>query len=744
MTTRHTTPLQRTVLFLACASAVAFTATAQTASPMAFQRIATFDAVRNAPPGQKPDAKSVAEIVASNEAGTLLVYTDSEQRGIGLVDIRDPKRPQAAGFVPMGGEPTSVVITQGKALVAVNTGTRFFQPEGDLVTVDLATRRVLARCALQGQPDSIALDAQAKHAVVVIENERDESLDKGRIPQTPGGNLSIVPLRAGVPDCTRLHPVAMTGLATIAPTDPEPEFVKVNRQGIAVVSLQENNHIALVDVARRQVLRHFSAGAVDLKEVDTQRDGVINPSGSLKGVLREPDAVVWLDDRRFVTANEGDYQGGSRGFTIFNVDGQVEFDSGSFLEHEAMRLGHYPENRSAAKGAEPEGAEVGVYGKDRLIFIAAERASLVFVFRDKGPGKAPEYLQALPSGRGPEGLLAIPQRDLLVVAAETDGAARSGITLYQRRAEAPAYPTLLSSDTAAGTPIPWGAISGTSADRQMASRLWAVTDSVYATTRILQIDTVTTPALINQAITLTKDGKPVGYDGEGIAQRADGGFWIASEGDPDKKGGAVPNLLLRVSAKGEVQEEIALPEALGRHATRFGLEGVAITGSGADETVWLAVQREWKDDPKGLAKILRYRPSDKAWGVLHYPLDKPDAEGAWVGLSEITAVGADTFVVIERDNRFGDDAMKSLRAFSVRGLQAVAPGTTPVPVVAKRTIRQLGADLMQAGGTVLDKVESFAIDTAGMAFAITDNDGVDGASGETQLLRLGPLPGLRP
>ena len=40
---------------------------------------------------------------------------------------------------------------------------------------------------------------------------------------------------------------------------------------------------------------------------------------------------------------------------------------------------------------------------------------------------------------------------------------------------------------------------------------------------------------------------------------------------------------------------------------------------------------------------------------------------------------------------------------------------------------------------MLDKIESFAIAADGQAYLITDNDGVDGASGETQFYRLGTL-----
>jgi uncharacterized protein YjiK len=705
-----------------------------------FDRVSYFPAVSNLPAQRDRTKKSVAEIVAATPDGMMLAYTDGEQKGLGLVDIRDPARPQPAGFIALEGEPTSVVIAANRALVAVNTSQSFTQPDGLLVVIDMSSRRIVERCKLYGQPDSLALDAQARHLVIAIENERDEAFNKGEMPQLPGGNVSILPLRNGMPDCTAIHPVAMQGLADIAGTDPEPEFVKVNAQGIALVSLQENNHMALIDVAKREVVGHFSAGKVNLKEIDRKRNGQIQANESANDVLREPDAVVWLDNERFVSANEGDYKGGSRGFTIFNKSGKVEYDSGSLLEHEAMRLGHYPEHRSQSKGTEPEGAEVGVYGKDRLFFIAAERASLVFVFQDMGPGQAPKYLQALPTGTGPEGLLAIPQRNLFVTASEVDGAARAGLMIYARSAAEPAYPTLMSNDTAAGPPIPWGAISGISADRQTANRFWAVTDSVYSTSRILQIDTQTKPAFVSNAIALTKNNQPVGFDAEGIAQRSDGSFWIVSEGDPDRKEGALPNLLLRVSAKGEVQEEISLPAEMNALYSRFGFEGVTVTGDGANEAVWIAVQREWKDDPAGLVKILRYLPATKTWGVLHYPLEKTTATGSWVGLSEITAVGNDSFVVIERDNRFGSDAIKTLHSFSVAGLQPAALGASSVPVLKKQLLRNLQADLQAPKGYVLDKVESFGIDAAGNALIITDNDGVDGGSnGETQLIRLGRL-----
>jgi hypothetical protein len=40
-------------------------------------------------------------------------------------------------------------------------------------------------------------------------------------------------------------------------------------------------------------------------------------------------------------------------------------------------------------------------------------------------------------------------------------------------------------------------------------------------------------------------------------------------------------------------------------------------------------------------------------------------------------------------------------------------------------------------GWTLDKLEGFAIAKDGTAYAVTDNDGVDEATGETQFFRLG-------
>ncbi len=731
----------RPLLPALAAALLAGTMLAPASAAEVFNRLATFPVVQNLPKDADAAKPTVAEIISVSEDGNLLVYTDSPRQALGFVDITAPANPKPAGFLPVGGEPTSVKVVGGKAMAAVNTSKSYTEPSGNLAVVDLATKTIELTCELGGQPDSIASSPDKAFLAIVIENERNEDINDAAIPQLPSGNLTIVPMTAGLPDCAKKTVVDLRNLSPIAPEDAEPEFVDVNARNEAVVTLQENNHIAVVDLSTGKVVSHFPAGTVDLDKIDVKRDGIVSLTGSKKGVAREPDSVKWLDADRFVTANEGDWKGGSRGFTIFAKDGKVEFESGAALEHEVVRIGHYPEKRNS-KGIEIEGMEVGTFGGDKLIFVGSERASVVAVYRDKGAGQAPELLQILPGGIGPEGLLAIPGRNLFVTASEADqrkdGGAGSMVTVYRRAEGAPAYPTLVSANGADGLPIAWGAISGTAADPAVAGKLYAVTDSFYAQGRILTIDATKVPAEITAAMIVTQDGEPAkNLDLEGIAIRPAGGFWLASEGNPEKKDSPTQSTLIRTDAKGAIEEIVELPEALRAAASRFGFEGVTVTGSGAEETVWIAVQREWKDDPKGMVKILAYRPSTKAWSAVHYPLES--VAGGWVGLSEITAVGPKAFVVIERDNLVGAPAkIKRLVRFSLDGVEP-APLGGALPVVKKTLVRDLLPDLKAPGGYVLDKVESFAIDAAGNAVFITDNDGIDGSSGETQLVRLGKI-----
>ena len=221
-----------------------------------FNRIASFPVFLNT----SIDTQTVAEIVAASEDGNILIYTDSEGGNAGFIDITDPANPLPAGNLPVGGEPTSVAVAGQFALVAVNTSESFTNPSGRLAVVNIASRKIIRILDLSGQPDSVAVSPDRRFAAIAIENERDEDLGDGRPPQSPSGFLAIVDLIGG-PDSWRLRQVNLEGIADLFPGDPEPEFVDINEYNIAALTLQENNHIILIDLATGNILDDFSAGS---------------------------------------------------------------------------------------------------------------------------------------------------------------------------------------------------------------------------------------------------------------------------------------------------------------------------------------------------------------------------------------------------------------------------------------------------------------------------------------------------
>ena len=729
-----------------------------------FAHVGSFYVDDNLRPDEPVTTPTSAEIVDVTADGTTLVYTDAYTSRLGFVDVRRPDDPRPLGAIDLPGAPTSVAVHGRWALVGVVTSVdpdgdgprnEFDAPTGELVVIDVASRQIVHTIDLAGQPDSVVVAPSGRYAAIVIENEHDEDENDGLLPQLPAGLLQVLSL-GGRPTRWGLRDVALTGLADIAPDDPEPEYVDINARDEAVVSLQENNHLAIVDLRRARVTADFSAGTVDIDHIDTTEEdlgpqgaGIISLDGSLTARRREPDTVAWIDDHTFATANEGDYvdadgvEGGTRSFTVFDTRGRVVYEAGNSFEHQIVRAGHYPEGRSENKGSEPEGLEVGRVRGRTYLFVGAERANVVGVY-DVTSG-TPTFVQLLPTGIGPEGLHI--DGDLLAVTSETDGAddgylARPIITLFQLGRGEPAYPYLLSADDAAGLPIPWVAMSGLAGDPVAPDTVWAVSDSALGQAYLYRLDVADTPAVITERLPVggvdVSDQLLGDYDFEGVAARPEGGFWLASEGRTNT-GSSRPNLIVRADESGAVLDAVRLPDDLVAGATSNGFEGIAVTGSaaGGDETVWVAIQREWADDPAGLVKIGRFDVAAATWTFAHYPLDAVESPaGGFVGLSELTLLPDGRLAVIERDNQLGQDA-RIKRGYAIDPATVTfAPFGEPLPVLDKVLLADLVPLLDAASISVPDKLEGLAVTSDQHAFIVTDNDGVDENYGETIFLEV--------
>ncbi|WP_250257736.1 esterase-like activity of phytase family protein [Dermabacter sp. Marseille-Q3180] len=733
-----------------------------------FARTATYPVYMNAPEGVDPADETVAEISTVSEDGNTLIYTDAAGKRIGFLDISDPHHPKGAGSVSLAelghadDQPTSVAVAGDYVLVVIDeTGGDFEHPKGRVDVLEVNTREKVASIDLKGQPDSIAINKDGSIAAIAIENQRDEEREDvdGGLPQMPTGFVQTLKLE-GDPSTWSAVPVNFTddegnvldivkSARLDTPEDLEPEYVSINSKNELAVTLQENNGVAIIDLNTNEITSVFTAGWANIDGIDASKDGDILPTESLNGIPREPDAIAWVDDEHVATANEGDWKGGSRGWTIFATDGEVVWDAGNSIEELANAYGLHNEKRAGKKGPEIEGLAVAEIDGVRYAFVASERSNFVAVYNVNDPSN-PTFEQLLFTTNGPEGILPIPGRNLLAVSSETDDASarvRSAVNLYKLGADAPetAQPSIVSATQADGHAVPWTALGSLAGSKSDASTLYAASDSALDVAYLYTIDASATPALITERRAVKRDGAHAeGIDIEGLTQREDGGFWLASEGKTGDK-----NRLVRTDADLNIQEEIALPEDVSAHIGKWGLEGIdARVNEKGEEEVFVAIQRPlWKDpsvkpleESEGnVARIGRYNTTTKEWNWYTVELTATDTKGDWMGLSELTIVD-NTLVLIERDKLNGPDAkVKQLVQVALPSEDEVAAANGAPIALGKGKVLDVLPKLRATNGWTQEKLEGFTVAKDGSMYAVTDNDGLDDATGETVFLRLGKV-----
>ena len=204
-------PMTKSVLLSSAALALL---ASPVAAEMNFNRIASFPVTTNFE-GAVPEETS-AEIIDATEDGMTLVYTDSPAGVIGAIDISDPANPQPLGVVEMDGEPTAVSIIGTTAFVGINTSESYTEPSGMVKAIDVTSMTELSRCDLGGQPDSTGKAPDGSFIAIAIENERDEDLGEGRVPQMPAGDLVMINVVAGSLDCDSLPKLERVLSATMS------------------------------------------------------------------------------------------------------------------------------------------------------------------------------------------------------------------------------------------------------------------------------------------------------------------------------------------------------------------------------------------------------------------------------------------------------------------------------------------------------------------------------------------------
>ncbi|WP_143534308.1 choice-of-anchor I family protein [Roseovarius albus] len=300
------------------------------------------------------DDEGRAEIV-DVEAGRAYVTNDVDD----VIDIFDTSSGDLVGTIDLSvingyAGVQSVSVQNGVVAVAIN---RQFGGSEDnasgVVGLFDADGTLLNVVSVGNLPDSVKFSADGSKIVVANEGEPGENFDApGTISiidiSNGAGNATVAAIDfsafAGMEDELRAQGIRIFPGKTLG-EDLEPEVGAFSEDGTtAYVSLQENNAIAVVDVATGEITNLFSAGVQDLSQIATDvndKDGGYNPSTFDNLVsMRQPDTITAFTangTNYIVTANEGDSR--DEDFRVKDfLDGEAFYDIDGDGEEELVTI----------------------------------------------------------------------------------------------------------------------------------------------------------------------------------------------------------------------------------------------------------------------------------------------------------------------------------------------------------------------------------------------------------------------
>lgn len=300
----------------------------------------------------------VMEIVAYNrdngyayavngKSGLLAVIPMGELKNTGVVsaltgttfDVKAAVQAKDSSFTY--GDMTSVAVSPDGKLLAAALQAEGYADAGRvaLFTCNTDGSLTLDKVVPVGvQPDMVTF---AGNNTVLTADEGEPRLGYGEGSTDPKGSVSVVEVTAGTAAVVdfasfdeQRDALASSGIIlkknTAPSVDLEPEYIAVSG-GRAYVTLQENNAIAVMDLASKTFTGVYSAGFEDHSKTPVdidKKDDAYNPKTyeSLMGI-RMPDGIAAFEQNGrtwLLTANEGD----SREWGDYLNEKEVNFGKG--------------------------------------------------------------------------------------------------------------------------------------------------------------------------------------------------------------------------------------------------------------------------------------------------------------------------------------------------------------------------------------------------------------------------------
>ena len=283
-------------------------------------------------------AESAAEIVAYHAGSQRILTVNARSGEIDVLDASNPQQPTKIASVSAGAnkEINSVTVREdGLAIAAVQQSNKLENGEAlffDAAAEDLVGAE-LGRVTVGALPDNVHLTDDGAYALIANEGEPSNELnaDGTAYMEDPAGSVSVISLPESVAAASQ-DAVRTAGFEAFdAPgmlhedirifgpenhhdkpsLDLEPEYV-ASANGKAFVTLQENNAIAIIDIASATVENIVPAHIADHSTVaidSSNKDDVAElRTIPVKG-LSMPDSIhafTAYGQTYFATANEGD------------------------------------------------------------------------------------------------------------------------------------------------------------------------------------------------------------------------------------------------------------------------------------------------------------------------------------------------------------------------------------------------------------------------------------------------------
>jgi len=325
-----------TSLIAACNSSTEDAAPDATPATLSMTKIGSFDGA----------VLGAAEITAFDSASKRLFVVNGANGTVDVLDLSNPAAPAKVSTISVsafGAGVNSVAVHDGLVALAIEGAKK--TDNGTVAFYNAADSRLLHSVPVGALPDMLTFTPDGRYVVVANEGEPNsygltDSVD-------PEGSISVIAVnRTGVStvatadfrafngqeDALRAQGIRIYGPGANAAKDLEPEYVAISSDSrTAYVTLQENNAIAIVDIATARVtsikplgFKDHSIAGFGLDASD--EDGGTNTNSGTPAIkiVTRPVKGMYLPDAiasytvggatYLITANEGDARADWPGF----------------------------------------------------------------------------------------------------------------------------------------------------------------------------------------------------------------------------------------------------------------------------------------------------------------------------------------------------------------------------------------------------------------------------------------------